>query len=86
MTAAATALLVTPQTVSIAVGAALISVVSCRLMLLVMIVVIGACAAWLLARPARSPRERGEEVAITLDAGKSVGDSEEEEELLRHTA
>jgi MFS family permease len=50
--AAASTLLITPQTLSIAAGAALISVVSYRLLLLVMIVVIGACAAWLLARPA----------------------------------
>jgi MFS family permease len=49
------AALITPQTVSIAVGAALISVVSYRLLLLVIVVVIGACAAWLLARPATVP-------------------------------
>jgi len=53
--AAATALLITPQTLSIAVGAALISVVSYRLLLIVMAVIIGACAAWLLARPAAAP-------------------------------
>jgi MFS family permease len=47
----ANAALITPQTVSIAVGAALISVVSYRLLLLVVVVVIGACAAWLLVRP-----------------------------------
>lgn len=49
---AGTMLIITPQTVSIAAGAALIGVVSYRLMLLVVAVVIGACAAWLLARPA----------------------------------
>jgi MFS family permease len=53
---AATAMLITPQTVSIAAGTALISVVSYRLLLGVVFVVIGGCAAWLLARPARSPR------------------------------
>ena len=53
--AAATTAIITPQTVSIAVGAALISVVSYRLMLLVIVVVIGACAGWLLARPAAVP-------------------------------
>jgi MFS family permease len=53
--AAATALLITPQTLSIAAGAALISVVSYRLLLIVMAVIIGACAAWLLARPAAAP-------------------------------
>lgn len=55
--AAATTLLITPQTLSIAAGAALISVVSYRLLLLVMAVIIGACAAWLLARPAAPPHE-----------------------------
>ena len=48
---AAKTLLITPQTMSIAAGAALISVVSYQLMLLVVAVVIGGCAAWLLARP-----------------------------------
>ena len=55
--AAATTLLITPQTLSIAAGAALISVVSYRLLLLVMAVIIGACAAWLLARPAAAPAQ-----------------------------
>jgi MFS family permease len=55
--AAATTLLITPQTLSIAAGAALISMVSYRLLLLVMAVIIGACAAWLLARPAAAPAE-----------------------------
>jgi hypothetical protein len=62
--AAATTVLITPQTVSIAAGAALISVVSYRLMLLFVAAVIGACAAWLLARPAGLPQKRGEEVPI----------------------
>jgi hypothetical protein len=53
--AAATTLLISPQTLSIAAGAALISVVSYRLLLIVMAVIIGACAAWLLARPAAAP-------------------------------
>jgi MFS family permease len=64
--AAANTLLITPQTVSIAVGAALISVVSYRLLLGVIIVVIGPCAAWLLARPARLPQEHAEEVTVAL--------------------
>jgi MFS family permease len=54
---AANTLLVTPQTASIAVGAALIGLVSYRLMLLVAAVIIGGCAAWLLARPALPPEE-----------------------------
>jgi MFS family permease len=53
--AAATTLLITPQTASIAAGAALIGAVSYRLMLLVMAIVIGSCAVWLLARPAAAP-------------------------------
>jgi MFS family permease len=60
--AAATTLLITPQTLSIAAGAALISVVSYRLLLLAMAVVVGACAAWLLARPAAAPLEITPEV------------------------
>jgi hypothetical protein len=40
---------------SIAAGAALISVVSSRLMLLVMAIVIGGCAIVLLVRPADEP-------------------------------
>lgn len=55
VSAAATSAIITPQTVSIAAGAALIGVVSYRLLLLVIVVVIGACAVWLLARPAESP-------------------------------
>ena len=50
-------LIVTPQTVSIAAGAALISVVSYRLMLAVVAVTIGACALVLLIRPAADPTE-----------------------------
>lgn len=64
--AAATTLLITPQTLSIAAGAALISVLSYRLMLLVMAIVIGACALWLLARPAAAPAEAREEPAETV--------------------
>jgi MFS family permease len=59
---ASTMLLITPQTASIAAGAALIGVVSYRLMLLVVAVVIGGCAAWLLARPAPPPVEAEAEV------------------------
>jgi MFS family permease len=54
-TAAWTMVVITPQTVSIATGAALISYVSYRALLLVIIAVIGACAAYLLARPAPEP-------------------------------
>jgi MFS family permease len=67
--AAATTLLITPQTVSIAAGAALISVVSYRLMLVVMMAVIGTCAAWLLAHPAAAPVELSDEgPAVTATA------------------
>ena len=55
ITAAWTMVVITPQTVSIATGAALISYVSYRVLLLAIIAVIGACAAYLLARPAPEP-------------------------------
>lgn|GEM_PF-5693791 len=55
MSGAASTLLITPQTLSIAAGAALIGVVSYRLLLLVMAVFIGACAAWLRVHPAPAP-------------------------------
>jgi MFS family permease len=54
-TAAWTMVVITPQTVSIATGAALISYVSYRVLLLAIIAFIGACAAYLLARPAPEP-------------------------------
>jgi len=46
-------------------------VVSYRLLLLVMAVIIGACAAWLLARPAPAPAE-------VPDAAPAVPDTAEE--------
>jgi hypothetical protein len=46
---------ITPQTASIAAGAALISFVSYRVLLPAAITVIGACAAYLVARPAPEP-------------------------------
>jgi hypothetical protein len=57
--AASTAMVITPQTVSIAIGAALISVISYRLLLFVMAAVISVCALWLLARPASEGLETG---------------------------
>lgn len=53
--AAWTMLIVTPQTVSIAAGAALISFVDYRMLLTVIAAVIGACALLLLIRPAPEP-------------------------------
>jgi len=53
--AAATMVVITPQTLSIAAGAALISYVGYRVLLLAIIAIIGACAAYLLARPAPEP-------------------------------
>ena len=67
--AAATTLLITPQTLLIAAAAALISVLRYRLMLLVMAIVIGACALWLLARPAAAPAEVREATAETVAPG-----------------
>jgi hypothetical protein len=46
---------ITPQTLSIAVGAALISYVSYRVLLLAVIATIGGCALYLLARPVPEP-------------------------------
>jgi MFS family permease len=85
--AAATTLLITPQTVSIAAGAALISVVSYRLMLVVMMTVIGACAAWLLAHPAAAPIELSDAAPTeVLDAAPTEvsGAAPTREELTRH--
>ena len=55
VTAAWTMLILTPQTISIAAGAALISFVDYRSMLLVIMAVVGACALFLLIRPAAEP-------------------------------
>lgn len=57
--AAWSAVVVTPQTVSIAVGTVLISYVSYRVLLLAIVAVIGLCAAYLLARPAAEPGPDG---------------------------
>lgn len=57
--AAATTMLITPQTASIAAGTILISLVSYRLLLFVIAVVIGLCAVWLLVRPAPEALETG---------------------------
>ena len=66
--AATTTLLFTPQTLSIAAGAALIGTVSYRLMLLVTAIVISACSVWLLARPTAGPAEIPETAETTAPA------------------
>jgi MFS family permease len=53
--AAWTMAVITPQTISIAAGAALISYISYRTLLVVVIAIIGACATYLLAQPAPEP-------------------------------
>lgn len=53
--AAWTMAVITPQTVSIAAGAALISYISYRVLLLAVIAIIGGCAVYLLTRPASDP-------------------------------
>jgi len=53
--AAWTMLILTPQTASITAGAVLISFVDYRLLLVVISVIIGACALLLLIRPAPEP-------------------------------
>ena len=55
VTAAWTMLILTPQTISIAAGAALIAFVDYRTMLLVITAVLSACALLLLIRPAAEP-------------------------------
>jgi len=67
-------LLVTPQTVSIAVGAALISVVDYRLLLAIVAASVGACALALLLRPAAEPAEDAVEVAIKPAAAAGSGE------------
>jgi hypothetical protein len=55
---------ITPQTLSIAAGAALISHLSYRVMLLAIIAVLTACAAVVLIRPAPEPlTDAGQEEA-----------------------
>lgn len=53
--AAWTMVVITPQTISIAVGAVLITYVSYRILLLAVIATIGACAVYILAWPAADP-------------------------------
>ena len=53
-------LILTPQTLSIAAGTLLISLVDYRLLLLIVIAATGACALLLLVRPAAEPADAGE--------------------------
>jgi MFS family permease len=64
VTAAWTMLILTPQTISIAIGAALISFVDYRILLLVIMAVIGACALFLLIRPAPEPAAAEQGVTV----------------------
>ncbi len=65
-------LILSPQTVSIAAGAALISVVDYRLLLAIVAVAIGACALVLLIRPAADPdQDATEESAASPEAAGS---------------
>jgi len=57
VSAAWTMLVLTPQTLSIAAGAILITVVNYRLLLLAIIVAVGACGLVLLIRPAPDPAD-----------------------------
>jgi uncharacterized membrane protein YfcA len=68
-------LILTPQTVSIAAGAALISFVDYRLMLAIVAAAIGACALVLLLRPAPEPAEEATEETVKL-AGEPGGDAD----------
>jgi MFS family permease len=64
---AATQLFLAPQTISIAAGAALISVVSYRLLLLVVAVVIAVCAIIILVRPACAPADEPDVEKVSLN-------------------
>jgi MFS family permease len=61
--------IITPQTVSIAAGTALISVVSYRLLLAIVAVAIGGCALVLLVRPAPEPADTEDRAAAGGPAG-----------------
>jgi MFS family permease len=62
-------LIITPQTVSIAAGTALISVVDYRLLLAIVAVAIGGCALVLLIRPAPEPAD--DDADADADAGSA---------------
>jgi MFS family permease len=70
--AAWTMVAITPQTVSIAVGAALISYLSYRVMLLAVIAVVGACAMAILIHPVPDPLD---DAAPAGTAAERVRDS-----------
>jgi MFS family permease len=72
--AAWTMVVITPQTVSIAAGAALISYVSYRILLLAVIAAIGGCAAYLLARPASDPVSDSASEDAGTSSGRHTGD------------
>jgi hypothetical protein len=61
-------LIITPQTVSIAAGTVLISVVDYRLLLAVVAVAIGGCALVLLIRPAPEPADTDTDTDTDTDA------------------
>jgi len=67
--AAWTMVVITPQTLSIAMGTALISYVSYRVLLFVIIAGLGACAVLLLARPAPEPTRAAEARQLRDNAG-----------------
>jgi MFS family permease len=67
-------LIITPQTVSIAAGTALISVVDYRLLLAIVAVAIGGCALVLLIRPAPEPAD--DDADDDADADADAGSAE----------
>ncbi len=74
-TAAWTAAIITPQTLSIAAGAAAISYASYRTLLLAIVAATGTCAVLLLARPAPEPQEEQKEAAAGPDhPGRETGE------------
>jgi uncharacterized membrane protein YfcA len=66
-------LILTPQMVSIAAGAALISVVDYRLLLAIVAVAIGACALVLLIRPTADPDEDATEESAASPGAAGSG-------------
>ena len=84
VSAAWTMVVITPQTLSIAAGAVLITVVSYRLLLLAIIAAVGGCGLVLLTRPAAEPdRESG---AVAAAAGSAEVAEQEAAASGRETA
>jgi len=69
VSSAADTLISVPQTISIAVGAALISIVDYRYLLVAIAIVVTLAAAWLLSRKEQWVRMPADSAAVVLDSG-----------------